>query len=53
MPNTAPPYTIGGITRPEIFFDANGNIVLTPEAAAFAATYGVKALYFGLPFNTP
>ena len=53
MPNTAPPYTIGGITRPEIFFDANGNIVLTPEAAAFANTYGVKALYFGLPFNTP
>ena len=53
MPNTAPAYTIGGITRPEIFFDANGNIVLTPEAAAFANTYGVKALYFGLPFNTP
>ena len=53
MSNTAPPFTIGGITRPELFFDANGNIVLTPDAAAFAATYGIKALYFGLPPNTP
>ena len=53
MPNTAPPYTIGGITRPELFFDANGNIVLTPAAEQFAETYGLKLLYIGLPANTP
>jgi VCBS repeat-containing protein len=53
MPNTAPPYTIGGITRPELFFDANGNVVLTPAAEQFAATYGLKLLYIGLPANTP
>jgi hypothetical protein len=53
MSSTAPAYTIGGITRPELFFDANGNIVLTPAAEQFAATYGIKALYLGLPANTP
>src|ERR1700719_5428585 len=53
MPNTAPPYTIGGITRPELFFDANGNIILTPAAEQFAETYGLKLLYIGLPANTP
>ncbi len=53
MPNTAPPYTIGGITRPALIFDNAGNIILTPEAAAFAAAYGTKALYAGLPANTP
>ena len=53
MPNTAPAYTIGGITRPELFFDANGNIVLTPAAEQFAETYGLKLLYIGLPANTP
>ncbi|MDB5578285.1 MAG: hypothetical protein JWR80_3461, partial [Bradyrhizobium sp.] len=53
MPNTAPPYTIGGITRPALIFDNAGNIILTPEAAAFQAAYGTKALYAGLPANTP
>ena len=53
MPNTAPAYTIGGITRPELFFDANGNIILTPAAEQFAETYGLKALYLGLPPSTP
>ncbi|MDO9299008.1 tandem-95 repeat protein [Bradyrhizobium sp.] len=53
MPNTAPPYTVGGITRPALIFDNAGNIILTPEAAAFQAAYGTKALYAGLPANTP
>ena len=53
MPNTAPPYTFGGITRPALIFDNAGNIILTPEAAAFQAAYGTKALYAGLPANTP
>ena len=53
MPNTAPAYTFGGITRPALIFDNAGNIILTPEAAAFQAAYGTKALYAGLPANTP
>jgi hypothetical protein len=54
MPTTAPPYTIDGIiTRPELFFDSNGNMVLTSAAERFAATYGLKLLYVGLPANTP
>src|SRR5512143_2495954 len=46
-------YTFGGITRPELILDAQGNIVLTSDASAFAATYGLKALYIGCPPNTP
>ena len=53
MAGSVPAYTIGGITRPALFFDNAGNIILSPEAAAFAAAYGTKALYFGLPANTP
>ena len=53
MPNSVPPTTFGGITRPALIFDNAGNIILTPEAAAFAAAYGTKALYLGLPANTP
>jgi VCBS repeat-containing protein len=48
-----PPYTIGGITRPELFLDPSGNIVLTPAAQSFVDTYGIKALYFGCPPGTP
>jgi hypothetical protein len=51
--STAPAYTIGGITRPALNFDANGNIILDPAAASFAAEYGIKALYLGLPASTP
>jgi len=50
---TIPAYTIGGITRPELFLDPNGNIILTPAAQVFADQYGLKALYLGLPPSTP
>jgi VCBS repeat-containing protein len=50
---TIPAYTIGGLTRPELFLDPNGNIVLTPAAQAFADQYGLKALYLGCPPGTP
>ena len=50
---TIPAFTIGGITRPELFLDPNGNIVLTPDAQAFAGQYGLKALYLGVPPGTP
>ena len=53
MPSTAPAYTLGGITRPALHFDAACNIVLDAAASAFAAAYGTKALYMGLPANTP
>jgi hypothetical protein len=53
MSSTAPAYTFGGITRPALNFDANGNIILDPPAAQFAAEYGIKALYMGLPASTP
>ena len=53
MPNTAPPFTFNGITRPALNFDNAGNIILEPAAAAFVASYGLKALYWGLPANTP
>ncbi len=53
MASTIPAYTIGGITRPALILDNAGNIILTPEAAAFAAAYGTKALYFGCPVGTP
>src|SRR5882757_5603545 len=48
-----PAYSIGGITRPELFLDPSGNIVLTPAAQSFVDTYGIKALYFGCPPGTP
>ena len=50
---TIPAYTINGITRPELHTDNAGHIILEPAAAAFAATYGSKALYLGLPAGTP
>jgi hypothetical protein len=50
---TIPAYTIGGLTRPELFLDPSGNIVLTPDAQAFANQYGLKALYLGCPPGTP
>jgi large repetitive protein len=50
---TIPAYTISGLTRPELFLDPNGNIVLTPDAQAFANQYGLKALYLGCPPGTP
>jgi hypothetical protein len=53
MGSTAPAYTIGGLTRPALNFDANGNIILEGAAAEFAAEYGLKALYMGLPTSTP
>lgn len=53
MPNTVPALTINGITRPALNFDNAGNIILEPAAAAFMGTYGLKALYWGLPANTP
>jgi hypothetical protein len=53
MGTTAPAYTFGGITRPALNFDDNGNIILDPAAASFAAEYGIKALYMGLPASTP
>ena len=53
MGSTAPAYTIGGITRPALNFDATGHIILDPAAAQFAAAYEIKALYMGLPASTP
>src|SRR3569623_2369119 len=46
-------YTVGGITRPELQLDATGHIVLDDAATAFSNTYGMKALYWGCPPNTP
>jgi hypothetical protein len=53
MPNSVPAYTFGGITRPALTFDNAGHIILDPAAAQFQAAYGTKALYAGLPANTP
>jgi hypothetical protein len=50
---TVPAYTINGFTRPELQLDSTGHIVLDATAAAFAAAYGTKSLYLGLPANTP
>ncbi|MBR0852348.1 cadherin domain-containing protein [Bradyrhizobium diazoefficiens] len=50
---TIPAYTFGGVTRPQLYLDATGHIVLTPAAQAFVATYGIKALYIGVPAGTP
>lgn len=49
----APAYTIGGITRPALEFDAAGHIILTPAASAAAEAYGLAFLYAGLPAGTP
>src|SRR6266702_3759502 len=46
-------FTIGGITRPELHLDGSGNIVLDDAASAFAAEFGLKALYLGCPSGTP
>ena len=35
MPTTAPAYTIGGITRPELHFDATGHILLEAVVVEF------------------
>ena len=53
MPTTAPAYTIGGITRPELHFDATGHILLEAVVVEFIALYGLKALFLGLPPGTP
>jgi hypothetical protein len=53
MTTTVPAYTFGGITRPALILDDTGHIVLFGAAADFAATYGLKALYAGLPPGTP
>src|ERR1700754_3176057 len=53
MTTTVPPYTFGGTTRPALILDDTGHIILFGAAADFAATYGLKALYAGLPPGTP
>jgi hypothetical protein len=53
MTTTVPPYTFGGITRPALILDDTGHIILFGAAADFAAHYGLKALYAGLPPGTP
>jgi hypothetical protein len=50
---TAPAYTIGGITRPELHFNASGHIIMDAAASAFAGQYGIEYLYLGLPAGTP
>ncbi|MDO9381233.1 MAG: calcium-binding protein [Hyphomicrobiaceae bacterium] len=50
---TIPAFTINGFTRPELHLDATGHILLEGEAAAFAAAYGTKLLYMGVPESTP
>jgi len=52
MTTTIPAYTFGGITRPALILDDTGHIVLFGDAATFAATYGLKALYAGVPPGT-
>lgn len=51
--NDAPAFSVGGLTRPELHFDAGGDIILDANASAFAATYGLEYLYLGLPAGTP
>jgi hypothetical protein len=46
-------YTINGITRPALNLDSTGHIILDQPAADFAAYYGIKALYLGVPASTP
>src|SRR5258708_6086527 len=53
MTGIIPAFTIGGITRPALHLDGSGNIVLDDAASAFAAEFGLKALYLGCPPGTP
>jgi hypothetical protein len=48
-----PAYTVGGITRPALELNSAGDIILDQAASTFAATYGMKFLYLGLPASTP
>ncbi|MCA6125559.1 cadherin domain-containing protein [Bradyrhizobium sp. WSM 1704] len=50
---TIPAFTIGGFTRPELYLDPSGNIILDPTAQAFVDTYGLQYLYIGCPPGTP
>ncbi len=47
------PQTFGNFTRPELHLDVSGHIILDGPAAAFAATYGTKLLYIGMPADAP
>jgi hypothetical protein len=51
--SSVPAYTIGGLTRPALELDSTGHIILDEAASSFAATYGIKSLYAGLPASTP
>jgi hypothetical protein len=51
--NDAPAISINGVVRPELHFNAAGDIILDAPAAAAAAAYGTKFLYAGLPDTTP
>ena len=53
MPNSAPAYTFGGITRPALDFDGTGHIILNAIVSEFIATYGLRALFAGLSPDTP
>ncbi len=50
---TIPAFTIGGFTRPELYLDPSGHIILDPVAQAFVDTYGLQYLYIGCPPGTP
>ncbi|VIO66617.1 Adhesin BmaC autotransporter [Bradyrhizobium ivorense] len=50
---TAPAFTIGVITRPELHFNESGQIMLDAAASAFMGQYGIEYLYLGLPPGTP
>nr|WP_283812822.1 Ig-like domain-containing protein [Bradyrhizobium tropiciagri] len=50
---TAPAYTIGSITRPELHFNESGHIIMDQAASAFMGQYGIEYLYLGLPPGTP
>ena len=49
----APALEFGGITRPALTLDSSGHIILDAGRGRFAATYGSKALYLGMPESTP
>jgi hypothetical protein len=46
-------YTINGFTRPALDLDPSGHIILDQTALDFASTYGIRALYLGVPESTP
>nr|WP_249136531.1 Ig-like domain-containing protein [Bradyrhizobium tropiciagri] len=50
---TAPAYTIGAITRPELHLDLGGHVIMDATASAFAGHYGMQYLFLGLPAGTP